>query len=157
MRPKKNSSRPAPKNIDRARTDWREALKRLRGAYSENTLRAYRADMEAFENWCAETGAKPLPASPETVAEFIASKTPRRSAATLKRRLAAIRKIHRLLRLENPIPDEEVVIAMCRALRSKCARPQQALGLTENLREQLIAACPQSLAGLRDRALFALG
>ena len=53
--------------------------------------------------------------------------------------------------------DEEVIIAMRRALRSKHARPQQALGLTSPLRDQLIAACPATLTGMRDRALIALG
>ncbi len=125
--------------------------------YSPNTLRAYRADMNTFERWCEENKIQALPAAPETVAAFIAAQAPNNSAATLKRRLAAVRKIHRLLRLENPVTDEEVVIAMRRALRSKSARPQQALGLTWSLRDQLLAACPQTLAGSRDRALIALG
>jgi len=46
---------------------------------------------------------------------------------------------------------------MRRALRAKRARPHQALGLTNDLRDQLIAACPNTLAGKRDRAMIALG
>ena len=137
--------------------EWRAALARLEGAYAESTLRAYRADMQAFEDWCRKARRRPLPATPQTVAAFIAHETERCSAATLKRRLAGIRKVHRLLRMENPVTDEEVVIAMRRALRAKRARPQQALGLTNDLRDQLIAACPNSLAGMRDRAMIALG
>jgi site-specific recombinase XerD len=137
--------------------DWRSAVARLEGAYADNTLRAYRADMEVFEDWCRKACQRALPAEPQTVAAFIAHETQNSSAATLKRRLAGIRKVHRLLRMENPVIDEEVVIAMRRALRAKCARPQQALGLTSDLRDQLIAACPKSLAGMRDRAMIALG
>lgn len=133
------------------------ALARRDGAYSPNTLRAYRADMEVFARWCEDNETLALPAAPETVAALIASQAKDNSAATLKRRLAAIRKIHRLLRMENPVTDEEVTIAMRRALRAKCARPQQALGLTQSLRDQLTAACPKTLMGLRDRAIFALG
>jgi integrase len=59
--------------------------------------------------------------------------------------------------LENPVGDEEVLIAMRRALRSKLQRPRQALGLTQDLRDQLIRACPDTLTGQRDRALIALG
>lgn len=136
---------------------WRPALARLEGAYSPGTLRAYRADMNAFEGWCQRNELSALPATPETVAAFIADQSPKAAAATLKRRLAAIRKVHRLLRMENPVTDEEVVIAMRRALRSKHARPQQAAGLTKALRDQLIAACPKTLMGLRDQALIALG
>jgi integrase len=138
-------------------TDWRAALARLEGAFADSTLRAYRADMAVFENWCSEEQRLTLPAEPETIAAFIAQQATRSSAATLKRRLAAICKVHRLFRMENPVSDEEVVIAMRRALRAKRARPQQALGLTRVLLEQLIAACPDTLAGLRDRAMIALG
>lgn len=46
---------------------------------------------------------------------------------------------------------------MRRALRSKHARPQQALGLNRSLRDRLIEACPATLTGLRDRAMIALG
>jgi site-specific recombinase XerD len=136
---------------------WRAALIRLEGAYSESTLRGYRADLEIFEAWTIRTGLTPLPATPETVAAFVASQAQTCAAATIKRRLAAIRKVHRVLRLENPIADEEVVIALRRALRAKRVRPRQALGLTKDMRELLLTACPQTPAGLRDRAMIALG
>ena len=61
------------------------------------------------------------------------------------------------LKWKTRLTDEEVVIAMRRALRAKRARPRQALGLTRDLRDQLIAACPNCLAGKRDRAMIALG
>ena len=48
-------------------------------------------------------------------------------------------------------------LALRRALRSKYSRPNQALGLTSNLRDQLIQACDNSLSGKRDRALITVG
>ena len=143
--------------VDTPVSTWRNALVRLDGAYAETTLRGYRSDMEIFENWCLKNGAAPLPASSETVAAFVASQAETCAAATLKRRLAAIRKVHRLFRMENPVTDEEVVIAMRRALRAKRVRPSQAMGLTSRIRDQLIAACPETLAGQRDRVMIALG
>lgn len=137
--------------------DWRQSLERLQGAYADSTLRAYRADLQAFEAWCESRRITTFPAAPETIAAFIADQSAVVSAATLKRRLAAVRKIHLLLRLENPVTDEEVVIAVRRALRAKRARPHQALGLTCDLRERLIAASSTTLSGKRDRALIALG
>ncbi len=120
--------------------NWRDALARLEGAYADSTLRAYRADIEAFENWCRETTREAFPAAPGTIAAFLMSQAKHSSAATLKRRLAAIRKIHRLMRIENPAADEEVLLALRRVLRAKRARPQQALGLTAELRDKLMAA-----------------
>src|SRR5208283_2590558 len=137
--------------------DWPMAINRLEGAYSENTLRSYRADFALFEGWCDSAQRPALPASPETVAEFITQQARHSAPATLRRRLFSIRKVHRLLHLENPVEDEEVAIAMRRVLRTKARRQKQALGLTSDLRDKLISACPDTLAGLRDRAMLAVG
>jgi integrase/recombinase XerD len=137
--------------------DWRCALSRLEGAYADATLRSYRADMEVFEAWCLRNKRRPLPASPETVAAFITEQAEKRANATIKRRLAAIRKVHRLLRLESPAGDEEVLLALRRAFRKRPSRQRQALGLTRDLRDKLIAVCPQTIHGLRDRAMIAVG
>lgn len=138
--------------------NWRHEIERLAGAYAEATLRSYRADFAIFERWCLANGFVPLPADPETVAEFITADAAASATSTLKRRLCAIRKVHRLLRLPNPVDDEEVAIALRRAMRSKRRRPKQALGLSAKMRDQLIAACPSdTLIGLRDRVMFAVG
>lgn len=136
---------------------WLRAIRRLEGAYALSTLKAYRADFAVFDGWCRIAQLQSLPAAPETVAHFISHQAESCSAATLRRRLAAIRKVHRLLRMESPVTDEEVTIALRRALRKKRARPRQALGLTIDLRDLLIAACPKTLAGARDRAMIMLG
>jgi integrase/recombinase XerD len=138
-------------------SSWRDAIDRLEGAYSEQTLRSYRSDFAIFDSWCISNSLCSLPASAGTLAAFIAAQTAELAANTLRRRLAGIRKVHRLFHLQNPAEDEEVVIAMRRALRSKMRRPRQALGLTKELRDQLAAACGHELAGLRDRALILVG
>jgi site-specific recombinase XerD len=143
--------------LDRRVTKWSLAIDRLDGAYADSTLRAYRADFASFSDWCLATARESLPASPETVAAFIAHDAVKSSPATLRRRLAGIRKVHRLLRLESPVDDEDVAIAMRRALRTKPRRQKQALGLTRALRDQLIASCADTLTGKRDCALIAVG
>lgn len=137
--------------------DWRAALKRLEGAYADSTLKAYRVDVKTFVGWCEERGRKPFPASPKLLASFIENEARRCSVATIKRRLAAIGKIHSLLKLDNPVAVEEVKLALRRELRNKLARPRQALGLTLELRDQLINACEDTLAGKRDSAILAVG
>jgi integrase len=136
---------------------WRKAIDRLAGAYSESTLRCYRVDFASFEAWCRKSGRRPLPASPKAVAAFITDTAPEFSPSTLRRRLGGIRKIHRLMKLPNPVDDEEVLLAMRRALRTKPRRPKQAYGLTKDLREKLIAACPKTIVGVRNRAIIAVG
>lgn len=138
-------------------SNWRRAIQKLEGAYAESTLRVYRSDFSAFHDWCLTRGKQASPASPDTIAAFITQDAVKSSPATLRRRLAGIRKVHRLLHLQNPVEDEDVAIAMRRALRTKLRRQKQALGLTRALRDQLVAVCPDTLQGKRDRALIAVG
>ena len=144
-------------NFSAQDTNWHQQLDRLAGAYAESTLRAYRTDVHTFVRWCNERGHSAFPASAEHVSAFITYEAQRCSGATLKRRLAALGKIHRLMKLESPVNDEEVKLALRRALRSKYSRPNQALGLTARIRDQLISSCENSLAGKRDRALISVG
>ena len=97
--------------------DWRAALRRLEGAYSDNTIRTYRSDVQAYEAWCLEQGVDLFPASSEMIADFITARAPFDAASTLRRRLYGIRKIHRLLKLPSLVDDEDVAIALRRALR----------------------------------------
>lgn len=144
-------------STERAGCDWRAEVDRLTGAYSDHTLKGYHADLTIFETWCLANDCEVVPATPEQVAAFLAWNAPQASVSTLKRRLAAIRKIHRLVRAPCPVDDEEVAIALRRATRGKVRRPKQARGLTAALRDQLLAACPDTLIGLRDRAMIAVG
>ena len=136
--------------------DWRAAFVRLEGAYSEQTLRGYSADLRVYEKWCIEEGL-PLFGGREVLLRFIAERMAGQAPATIRRRLVALRKACRLLRLPDPLDDEEVKLAVRRSLRRNGRRTAQALGLTARLRDQLIAACPETLKGLRDRALIAVG
>ena len=112
--------------------DWGKALRCLEGAYAPSTIRAYEADFAAFEAWCQSVALKPLPARPSTVAWFIEVDAHRSAASTLHRRLSAIRKVHRLFRLENPVADEEV--AHCNAARLTKQAPAPATGARPNPR-----------------------
>ncbi|MDO8879109.1 MAG: site-specific integrase [Pseudolabrys sp.] len=136
---------------------WRSCLTRMEGAYAANTIRSYRVDFTIFEAWCAENERTALPASPETVAEFVHAQSKSAAPATVSRRRASIAKIHRLLKLENPVSSEEVNLATRTVFRQKGRRQEQALGLTSALKQQIIGACANDLRGLRDRALFAVG
>lgn len=59
--------------------------------------------------------------------------------------------------LPSPVAHSEVCLALRRAGRAKRRRPKQALGLTAELLTKIVAACPDTLAGIRDAALFSVG
>ena len=103
--------------------NWKLEFKRLEGAYSPATMRSYYADVEAFEGWCRSQGAQPFPASVDVVCRFIEAQGHVKAPSTVRRRLYAIRKVHRLLRLPDPTYDEDINLSFRRVRRLSAARP----------------------------------
>jgi site-specific recombinase XerD len=122
------------------------------------TRRAYRTDFSIFRAWCEERQLEPVPASPATVAAFLAHEASRNvKASTIGRRVAAIRYAHKLAGLDTPTDDERVK-ATVRGIR-------RTLGTAKSKKapataERLLAMAANTGAGLksiRDRALLLLG
>lgn len=122
-----------------------------------NTLRAYSNDLRHFQKWCEECGEEWLPAAPKAIARFIDEEAESKSMATVKHRLDAIRFVHMIADLPRPTGHSEVRLAVRRAKRMKSARQRQVLGLTKELLDQMLEACPDTLSGKRDAALLAVG
>ena len=138
--------------------DWRAEFQRLEGAYAPSTMRSYFADVEAFETWCLENGIVEIfPAHAETVCRFIEDEGKTKAPSTVRRRLYAIRKAHRLLQLEDPTREEDINLALRRVKRIKLVRPKQAKGLTRDYLERFIEIEPDTPWGLRNRAMLSLG
>ncbi|PXW67928.1 site-specific recombinase XerD [Loktanella sp. PT4BL] len=137
--------------------DWRVEFNRLDGAYAPATMRSYHADVEAFEGWCHTQGVNPFPAEVETVCRFLEDQGRELMPSTVRRRLYAIRKVHRLLRLPDPTYDEDINLAMRRVKRAKPVRPKQAKGLTHDHLTRFIESEPDTVLGLRNRAMLSLG
>ena len=137
--------------------DWRQEFKRLEGAYSPNTLRSYFACFQSFEHWACERGYTPIPARPSLVAAYVQSLSPELSPATLRNRICAIRKVHALLRYDDPTGDELVNLAIRRARRSMTSRPRQARGITPETLKKMIEVQPDNVTGIRNAALLQLG
>lgn len=127
------------------------------GAYSDITLRGYRNDLAIFKAWCEDHDLAWLPASPEAVARFVDEYAPKLAVATIKRRICAIQFAHHISDLRSPVGHSEVYLALRRAGRAKRRRPKQALGLTAELLRKIVAACPDTLDGIRDAAMFSVG
>jgi integrase len=88
---------------------------------------------------------------------YIDQESMRLRPATLKNRLCAIRKVHRLAEHSDPTAHPDVELAMRRARRAQPSRQKQALGLTASLRDLLLENCSDDLIGLRDRVLVSVG
>jgi site-specific recombinase XerD len=131
-----------------------------------NTLAAYRSDLQAFGLWCTKQGCSALPASPETVAAYLADRGSDLSPKTLQRHCASIAQVHRLKGLQSPT-SSELVRTCLQGLRAKAAiqRPQKRAGrktkapalLREQVRTLLGHIEQDTGAGLRDTALLLVG
>lgn len=137
--------------------DWRAEFNRLEGAYSPATMKAYYTDVGIFVEWCEKNGASPFPADPQTVCDFLEDQAPRLAVSTVRRRIYAIRKAHRLLRLPDPTYDEDINLALRRVRRQKLNRPRQAKGLTRDYLDTFLEVQPNTPWGLRNRAMLSLG
>lgn len=136
---------------------WLRAVKGLEGAYAPKTLRECARMFRAFEAWCDAEGRPALPAEPETLASYVAAISPRLVSTGVEARLAAIRRVHEVMGLPDRTRAAEVALAARRGKRRCAAEPRQAQGVTAETRDRLRAACPDTLIGLRDRAMISLG
>lgn len=122
------------------------------------TRTAYGTDFRLFRAWCDEKQVGALPASPETVAAYLAHGVKEGAkASTLGRRLAAIRYAHKLASLPTP-NDAEAVKATLRGIRRTigAAKVKKAPAVTSRIKA-MAEACPATLTGKRDRTLLLLG
>ena len=128
-------------------------------AYAASTLRAYRGDWRDFVGYCAARGASPLPADPLVVRTYLAVAAERdgRKVATLQRRIAAIAYHHR--EAGHALDTQDAALrATWRGIRRDVgvAPTRKAPAVTEAVKA-MVAGLPDTLVGVRDRALLLLG
>jgi site-specific recombinase XerD len=122
-----------------------------------NTRRAYRADWRDFSAWCARHGLSPLPASPETVAVYLADLAGFRKTSTIGRRLSAIAQAHTTAGYASPTAEAAVRQVMSGIRRRHGTRQQgKEAALTADVRA-MVGTLDGSVRGLRDRSLLLLG
>jgi len=126
---------------------------------ADATRRAYRSDWQDFARFCADRGVAPLPAAPATLAAYAASLADAgRKYSTIRRRVAAIAYAHKLKGFEPP-DQAEAVKAVLRGIRRRIgvAVVRKAPAVLKIVAAMLKKLPTDTKAGLRDRALLALG
>lgn len=145
--------------VEAARDFQREAL-------AERTRRTYADAWRLFLGWCVTMGRRPLPASPETVAGWLAclaegadGKKPR-SAATVRLYLAAVAYMHKIQGVEfsTAHPEIKAAVAGINRTKAKTDVPRRATPIMgEQLFRMLRGFDPARPADARDAAMLALG
>jgi integrase len=111
-----------------------------------------------YGEWCQARNLSPLPAAPVTLAAFIACEAQRGSKpSSITRRIAGIRHAH-LLAGHQPPTQSEMLKATMRGIRRTIGiAPNRKAPLTADCVRAMVEAAPDSLIGLRDRALLLIG
>lgn len=147
------------------------AREALAAGTADSTRRAYSADWETFTRWCAAAGRTPLPATPETVVEFVTALTltprPRTgrpySPSSIERALAAVRTAHAAA--NAPLPSTKGARVVLRGYKDRLARAKDPAARARKaqpavptaLRAMLDTLDRDTLVGQRDAALLLLG
>jgi len=145
----------APTAAGRAALDTAQAL--ARKAAAPATLRAYKADWTHYAAWCAGHGFVPVPAAPATVGAYLASLAGSHAPSTIRRRLAALGKMHRFNDLPWNTAHRDIQGPLQGLLRTHGRPARKAAALTLPMLRQLLATCDRSARGRRDRALLLVG
>jgi site-specific recombinase XerD len=135
----------------------RRALMLAESATAPRTRTAYRACWRDFESWCAAHRLVSLPCEAATLALCVSHLSGHLAISTIAQRLAAIAKAHRSAGFESPARAHLVreVLKGARRVLGVAPRSKDPL-LVANIR-RIVANCPASVLGIRDRALVLCG
>ncbi len=147
------------------------ALAAMAAGIPDSTRAAYSGDWSRFTTWCSTASRTPLPATPETVIEYVTELTtqPRPgtgrpySPSSIERALASIRTAHRSANLQPPeTKGARLVLRGYTDTRARskdpAARTRKATpAMPDSLRAMIATLDRSTLAGKRDTALLLLG
>jgi site-specific recombinase XerD len=127
-------------------------------AQAASTERAYARGWGDFCAWSAFRGVEPLPAHPAAVAMYLSFLADRGlSAASIGQRAAAIAHRHRKAGHDAPTTNPVVQDALRGIRRTVGTAPRRKSAATADRIRAMLDACPDTMIGIRDRALLALG
>lgn len=139
-----------------------ETAERLLKRHPDNTRRAYDWNWDQFTRWCATEGRVPLPATPQTLADYVGrligiSLAP----ATIEQVIGTIRSVHADAGYRNA-PDTRETLKMLRQYKKEWAdaggRVRKAPPILIAALRAMVATCDlETPAGVRDRSLLLLG
>lgn len=140
-----------------------ETARDLLEAVPANTRLAYERAWGQFAAWCAGAGRVPLPATPQTLAEYtrVLCNVIGFAPATIGQALAAIASVHNRHGYKGQ-PDAGEAHNLLRLYRRKWSdaggrvRKRTPI-LVPDLRAMIDTCDPSTLAGVRDRALLLVG
>jgi integrase len=146
-----------PANL--TREEMASTLAYADNATAESTRLAYEQDMTQFRHWCTARGLCPLPATPASIAAYLAHLADSgRKASGIGRACAGIAWHHRQAGVDPSPTAHQGVKATMRGIRRKIgSRSVGKNPATHDIVGAMMAGCPDTMIGLRDAALLGIG
>lgn len=139
-------------------TELGEKVRDLKSASkAENTRKAYLSDWGKWATWCDSHGVSSMPAHADTVSAYLADHADILKVATLRRHLATISKAHQVAGVANPCRETSVRDTVSGLRRTYGTATDEAPGLLADQLGQVLDTLPDTLSGVRDRALLLVG
>ena len=129
----------------------------LEGAFAENTIRAYKSDFAHYDQWCRENQVQTDEINEQQMASYIENMGDTLSTATIRRRVASLSRIFKLMSQADPTQATEVILTLKRLHRKLGRLQKQATPLTQDILKKLIATCSKDIVGYRNKVLLRLG
>ena len=128
----------------------------LANTVSTGTKDGYRSDFFGdWKPWAEAHNARVLPAEPEWICLYLADRSSTLKAATLARRLNAISYYHRQANCLLSPTHHPLVRETLKGIRRKIGtRQSMKQALMSGEVRHIVACCPDTLAGKRDKALY---
>jgi integrase len=139
-----------------------ETAEQLLRSVPENTQLAYDWNWKQFTTWCNGEGRTPLPATSQTLTEYVSRLISLPLApATIAQVIGTIRSRHNDAGLSG-VPDTRATLKILRQYRKDWADAGNRVRksppiLIDTLRAMVDTCDPATLSGVRDRALLLLG
>jgi len=122
-----------------------------------NTQKTYARLWGIFQAWCIANERQHLPASPETIVDFLVAQATEKdiSHRSLFVYTAAIGFLHTDMGFDPPPTKSSLVIRSMKGIKKKHnKKSKQKRAITIDELELMIAYCPDSLIGLRDASIL---
>ena len=123
---------------------------------SSNTRRTYRSQWGVFTAWASELGVAALPATPQTIARYLAARGEAGSSnSTLRATCAVIGAAHRDAGLEDPTRVQAVRLVLSGLTRRNATPVNQVSALLESNMDAIVATAllPRSARGGRTESM----
>lgn len=123
---------------------------------SDSTKKNYLSDFSIFVSWCERSGYTYLPATSDAISLFLAD-IKNRKYSSIARMLTSISRIHQISGFNSPTVSNKVKMILKGLRRELGISSEQTKPLMWRDIVKMVASEPDSLSGLRNKAILSFG